>query len=220
MRCKVSVALEVSLKPLPEVFPWECVQRESMIFKLFALSITGRMWYDEFGLTVTNSIKQSPSWQANSHSASQEIVFILWNPNSGYRVHKNLPLVPILGQMNPVHNFSPYFPEIHSKIIPPYMPRSSDWSLHFRISTKILYAFLISPCVLNSLSHHSRLNLITVIVCGEVCKSWSSSLCILLQPPAASFHLGPNILLSTLNVFPSLRMKDQVSHPWKRQVKL
>jgi hypothetical protein len=27
---------------------------------------------------------------------------------------------------------------------------------------------------------------------------WNSSLCILLQPPATSSHLGPNILLSTM----------------------
>jgi hypothetical protein len=35
----------------------------------------------------------SPSWEANSHSASQDISGLLWKP----------PLVPVLTQMHPVH---------------------------------------------------------------------------------------------------------------------
>jgi hypothetical protein len=61
---------------------------------------------------ITNSMEQGPSWEANSHSAGQEIPRVLWNWKTHYRVHKNQPLVPILNQMHPVHTLPPYFPKI------------------------------------------------------------------------------------------------------------
>jgi len=93
---------------------------------------------------ITNSMEQSPSSEASSNSASQEIPRPIWNPKVHYCVYNGPPLVPLVSQMNPVHNFPPYFPQIHSDIILPPTANSSEWSPPFRFSDQNFCIFFSS----------------------------------------------------------------------------
>jgi hypothetical protein len=88
---------------------------EICIFNLKALVIT---------YSLTHSMEQSPSWEANLFSASQEIPRILWNPKVHYRIHKIPPPVPILGQLGPVHASTFHFVKIVilSSLLRPDLP--------------------------------------------------------------------------------------------------
>jgi hypothetical protein len=97
-------------------------------------------------------MQQGPSWETNSHSASQKISCISRNTKVHYRVQKRPPLVSILSQMHPVYTLPSYFPVIHSNILYPSMPRSSEWSLLFMSSDqKLCMHFSSIPCVLHTL---------------------------------------------------------------------
>ena len=74
---------------------------------------------------LTYSTEQSPSWEANRFSASQEIPHILWNQKVHYRFHKCQPPVPILRHIDPVHASTSHFLKMHFNIILPSTPGSS-----------------------------------------------------------------------------------------------
>jgi hypothetical protein len=103
-------------------------------------------------LNIINFTEPSPSWDACSCAATQELPRILWNPKVHYRVHKSPPLVPILGHIDSVETIR--FILILSTHLRLGLP-SGLFPPGF--STSILYAFLFSPLVLHTLLISSSL---------------------------------------------------------------
>ena len=149
-------------------------------------------------ISLTYSMVQSPSWEANWSAAGQEIPRISRNPKVHYRNHKRPPPVSILGQPNPVPIHTSHLLEIRSNIIHPSTPRSPQWSPSLRFPTKILHTPLSSPVRATCPAHLILLNFIPRTILGEEYKSFSSLLRNLLHSPVTSSLLGPNILLNTM----------------------
>jgi len=127
---------------------------------------------------LTYSKEQSPSWEVNWFSASQEIPRILWKPKVHYRIHKCHIPVPILSHLEPVN--TPHPTSWRSILI---LSLSSHlclgrpkWSLKFRFPHQNpVYASLL-PIHATCPAYLILFDFITRTVLGEEYESLSSSL--------------------------------------------
>jgi hypothetical protein len=107
----------------------------TVLCRWISVILISRIWY--FGLSVVmnctctawcyegTSSSSSPSWEAGNYTATQEPPSILWNPKFHYCVHKSLPLVPILSQIDPVHTIPSYLPKLYFNTVHPPMSWAS-----------------------------------------------------------------------------------------------
>jgi hypothetical protein len=116
-------------------------------------------------------MEQSPSWEGNWLSDSQEIPLTLCNPKVHYRIHKFPATVPILNQIDQVHLPTSHFLKIHLNIILPPMPGSNKFTLknttlqlnqnlltefevqfysNFRVDESLFIPFVISLSVIDT----------------------------------------------------------------------
>jgi hypothetical protein len=168
--------------------------------------------------SLTHSMEQSPSGEADWFSASQESPQILWNLKVHYHSYKCLPPVPVVSQINPAHSLPSHTLKIQFNIILPSMLGSFKWSLSLRLPRQkpVCTSPLPHTCYTPHSSHSSQLdqqkNIWWIV---QIFRLLIMELSTVILP-----LLGPNIPLSTLlsntlSLHSSLNVSNNVSNSYK-----
>jgi hypothetical protein len=72
-------------------------------------------------------MQHSPSWEANSSSASQEIFGILWKTNVHYRIHNSQPFIPIMNFLLTVYQMFALFVSV--EVVEMYRDDGAVWNV-------------------------------------------------------------------------------------------
>ena len=163
-------------------------------------------------------MEQSPSWEANWFSASQEIPRILWNLRVHYYIHQWPPPAPIWRQLDPVHTPTTHFLKIQLNVILTSKVVSPKWSLSLRFLYQTLYTPLLSPIHATRPVHLILLDFITRKTLGEEYRS-SSSLCSFTHSLVTSSLIHPNILLNDLSSYTLSLFLPQCQRPSFKPIK-
>ena len=103
------------MQELSVFLPLLCLSFEILVRRLETrLTIMSTIY---LSYLLTYCMEQSPSFEANRFSATQEIPLILWNPKVRYHIHTCPPPVPTLSHIDPVQAPTSHFLKIHLNII-------------------------------------------------------------------------------------------------------